>query len=80
MFWEHQEGGAEESLAVAQQEVEPDKTILHNDHIQAWLAVSRLTVPHILSNPPSLAGQNKLTYVGSYITLNITINMLILTK
>lgn len=38
MFWEHQEGGAEESYAMAQQEVEPDKTILHNGHIQAWLA------------------------------------------
>ena len=39
MFWEHQEGGAEGCYAVARQEVEPDKTILHNGHIQAGLAV-----------------------------------------
>ena len=39
MFWEHREGGAEGSWAVAQQEVEPDKNILHNGHIQAWLTV-----------------------------------------
>lgn len=33
MFWEHREGGAEESSAVAQQEVETDKAFLHNGHM-----------------------------------------------
>ncbi|CAB1446707.1 unnamed protein product [Pleuronectes platessa] len=39
MFWEHQQGGAEGSEAVAQQEVEADKTGLHNGHIQARLTI-----------------------------------------
>lgn len=39
MFREPQKGGAEGSSASARQEVEPDKTVWHNGHIQARLAV-----------------------------------------
>lgn len=60
--------GSRGSQADAQQEVAPDKTILHNGRIQA-----QLPVPHVLSHPLCMSGQGSVTLLRYFISQNMTI-------